>query len=243
MLKAIEIDPKVKEALRIDPAPVVRQKPGKAAADYVSGAVVVDILNKAFDYAWDWEIKKCWIEQSEDFVNRYEKDANGNPTVEPQPPVAHVLGTLYVHMKTDSGEEVIISKSATGAQEISGKVQKQESIYKSADTDALKRAARLLGVCLKLWRKNAEGKDDNVFYEMLVADELWTPEEKEAHKEELEYLHKVQTERGFSDGVMDQAVQAWSQGRIAGMSMLTPDQVTQFTQYIRESVAQSGGAA
>lgn len=98
-------------------------------------------MNKAFDYAWDWEIKKCWIEQSEDFVNRYEKDANGNPTVEPQPPVAHVLGTLYVHMKTDSGEEVIISKSATGAQEISGKVQKQESIYKSADTDALKRAA------------------------------------------------------------------------------------------------------
>lgn len=29
MLKAIEIDPKVKEALRIDPALVVRQKPGK----------------------------------------------------------------------------------------------------------------------------------------------------------------------------------------------------------------------
>lgn len=78
---------------------------------------------------------------------------------------------------------------------------------------------------------------------MLVADELWTSEEKEAHKEELEYLHKVQEERGFSDGVMDQAVQAWSQGRIAGMAMLTPDRMTQFTQYIRESVAQSGGNA
>lgn len=120
MLTRINIAPNIKEVLEEKiPKGVIRTRTlGKESLSYVSGAYIIDQLNKAFDYAWDWKINEHWVQDS---VPKTFKDYNtGKETTKDQPPVSHVIGTLTVYLQTEEGKIISISKMAAGSKSIIG---------------------------------------------------------------------------------------------------------------------------
>jgi hypothetical protein len=153
-----EID-KAKEALeaKLNPSWIKQRQQGGATLSYIGGHTVIRLLNKAFNYQWSFEIVTEEVKQSVpkpayDGWGKNKKaklDAQGNQIFEPQPPVAKVLGRLTVPglgVKEQYGSKVLV-----------GGATEQESAFKSASTDALKKCASLFGIGLELY-----GEDEGI---------------------------------------------------------------------------------
>ena len=151
---------------------IKQRQQGGATLSYIGGHTVIRLLNKAFGYQWSFEIvteevkeslpkpaydgwgknKKAVMEtikvlEGEDWVTKQVQK------MEPQPPVAKVLGRLTVPglgIKEQYGSKVII-----------GGATEQESAFKSASTDALKKCASLFGIGLELYGDD-EGFEEEV---------------------------------------------------------------------------------
>ena len=116
-------------------------KKGKDTLDYVSGDVVIRLLNKAFRNRWSFEIKETRVVQSQDFQK---KDWNtGVVKPIPQGSVVQVLGRLTV-----PGWGI---REQWGAQILVGGSDVQEHAFKSASTDAMKKCASMFGIALDLY--------------------------------------------------------------------------------------------
>lgn len=171
------------------PDSIIKEKNiGKTSLSYISGATVIDLLNRTFNYMWDFYILDQWITEGVDFYNKYDKK------VEKQGPVCHSKIRLVVKMMTEEGQMVELTKEACGSKAIIGKQSEQEHIFKSATTDALKKAASLLGIGHQLYRAT----EDEEFFEMineydpeLAQAEEWTDEALKTHKENLDYITQV----------------------------------------------------
>lgn len=152
---------------------------------YISGATVIDILNTTFGHlGWNFEILKEWKEDSIKFFNKWakEKTATHNGAQgawEDQAPVAWVHGRLTVFMLRDDGTYHKVVKEAFGSKSIIGKQSEQEHIFKSAQTDALKKAASLLGIGAELYR----GEEESMYYDVISKPIVWTKELIETSKD------------------------------------------------------------
>lgn len=142
---------------KLDPKWIKQREQGGTKLSYIGGHIVIQLLNKAFDYKWSYEIVSEEIVPSlpkaaTKWENRKKVpslDKNGQQIWEPQPPVAKVLGRLTVPgygIKEQYGSKVII-----------GGATEQEASFKSASTDALKKCATLFGIGLELY-----GDDEDV---------------------------------------------------------------------------------
>lgn len=200
-MNSITIDKKVEQYLK-EPTPdyIIEKRDGggNKQFDYIPGATVTDMLNRAFGYAWTWEVKKEWIGESEAYFNRYAKNPKdehkGNKgTWEPQEKIAHVLGTITAIMEIN-GNIVKISKDGYGAKVIMGKSMDQQYAFKSAATDALKKAASLFGIGLDLYR-NENGQ---AYFEDINYEDPWTEELKEKYSEELQLINEYQDDNDMS---------------------------------------------
>lgn len=151
---------------------IKQRKQGGATLSYIGGHTVIRLLNKAFGYQWSFEIVTEEVKESlpkaafsgygqnKKAVMETIKVLEGDKWVDkqvqkmdPQPPVAKVLGRLTVPglgIKEQYGSKVII-----------GGATEQESAFKSASTDALKKCASLFGIGLELYGED-EGFDDEV---------------------------------------------------------------------------------
>lgn len=231
MLKKISVSSTIREVLEEEIPKQLIQTRRVANTDlsYVSGNFVIDILNRAFGYAWSWSIDHYWVQQSED--KKYKDRNTGQETVTPQPPVAHVIGTLTVFMKDDNGDIVQISKSGAGSKSIIGGSSEQESVFKSASTDALKKAASLLGVAAQLYRDNREQE----YFEQTIAEMPWEPEEQESLQEQVTWLDNCKKENGFDDTYLDSIVASWSSGKYRSAGSLPPYKFNKFVNYLKEA--------
>lgn len=136
---------------KLNPSWIKQRTVGKATLSYIGGQTVIRLLNKAFNYQWSFEIVQEEIVPSQPKLNKYAKA--GQDPLEPQPPVVKVLGRLTIPgigVKEQYGSKVLI-----------GGASEQESAFKSASTDALKKCASLLGIGLELYGED-EGMDDVV---------------------------------------------------------------------------------
>ena len=227
MLKKIEIDSNFKEFLTAEiPSQLIKQKPGKGDLTYISGCVVIDMLNKLTNYAWDWKIDEHWVEQSEPKFNpKYDKE----PV--PQGPVAHVVGTLTLHLRDDEGKEFTIKKSAAGAKAVIGGQNEQKDIFKAASTDALKKAASLVGIGAQLYRD----EDEQEYFEQLNYEDPWTDEELAAHEEEFAYIKQLMAgDNAYTRDELNEVLAAWSKNVYFDMDDLAPSELTAFVDYLKE---------
>lgn len=222
-MNSITIDKKVEQYLK-EPTPdyIIEKRDGggNKKFDYIPGATVTDMLNRAFGYAWTWEVKKEWITEGESYFNRYSnkpKDEyrGSKGTWEPQEKIAHVLGTITAIMEIN-GTIVKISKDGYGSKVIMGKSNDQQYIFKSAATDALKKAASLFGIGLDLYR-NENGQ---AYFEDINYEDPWTDELKKEYEEELDLIEEYQslnnlTPEQFGDICME----------ILGTYEITPDNI------------------
>lgn len=225
MLKKIAIDEQFKNFLAQDiPGQLIKKKPGQGDMHYISGCTVIDILNQLTNYAWDWKIDEHWIQKSMDKFNpKYDKEPK------PQGPVAHVIGTLTMHFVDDNGAHFTISKTAAGAKPVIGGQNEQKDIFKSAATDALKKAASLIGVGAQLYRD----EDEQEYFESLSYVDPWTDEALATHQHEFDYLKSLMSEEsGYTREDINEILQMWNKD-VEDINDLTPDELTAFVEYIK----------
>lgn len=178
-LKQINISKEIKDNITKPIPPYLiqqREGGGKKMLSYLSGNTIIDMLNKAFGYAWSWKVEKEWIEQSIPAVNKYVngqfcKDST-KWILESQNPVAHVRCSITVFLTANNGTLMPITKEGYGSKSILGKQNDQESIFKAAGTDALKKAASLFGIGLSLYRN----EDEQAYFDIENYENPWTDE-------------------------------------------------------------------
>ena len=121
---------------------LTRKGKGGKVFSYVPHAWVTEKLNEAFGWAWSWDIVEWHILPDTD------------------PTEVFVLGKLTVH--TPHGELV---KSQFGSADVkhdrNGVVLSIGDDLKAASSDALKKAASLLGIALDLYRSDVRPTDDD----------------------------------------------------------------------------------
>ena len=222
MLTKFKLDYDIREVLEETiPKSVIQQREGGGhkVLYYVSGNFVIDQLNRAFNYAWSWSIDKAWVQPSEPKTDRYK-----NNELVPQPPVAHVIGTLTVFLKDASGTIFPISKTGTGSKVILGGAADQDSIFKAAATDALKKAASLLGLGAQLYRD----KNEQEYFKTSLGQDNWNTADFEALSEDLVWLENCMKENDFSDEFMNSYVREWSNNEYNSVQSLPPYSLKKF---------------
>lgn len=223
-MKSIKIDKEIRNKMAQPiPAELIKQREGggKKMLSYLSGSTVVDMLNDSFGYAWNWEVKRSWIENSIPYFNRYSKSrekitVNGvEGAWEEQGPVAHVHGTLTVFLQTDNGI-VELKKDGFGSKSILGKQNDQESIFKAAGTDALKKAASLFGVGLALYRD----EEEQAYFNSISFEDPWTDELKAQYADKLKVIEDYKENNGVSDVELNNYIE-----QVTGYPIVIPDTI------------------
>lgn len=194
---------------------------------YVGGAYIISMLNYIFDYDWDWTNLEEWITSSQDKV--FKNKENGAETITPQPPVCHVKGILSARYYDENGNEKTIRKTGYGSKVLSGGASEQESCYKAASTDAIKKAASMLGLGLELYMSSEEAD----FFNDLTYVNPWTDEIVEKFVAELQYIDEI---KAMKDGesIIAESIYKYSQGLTAEEDFITPENIAEFVQFLQE---------
>lgn len=231
LLKPLNINNDIKIKLK-GPLPgyLTSQRPGAhgASLSYYDAYTIIDVLNSTFNYLWSFEIEKAWVEPS---VNWEKTGYKGEPPQSiPQGPVAHVIGKLIIPMETDKGEIIYITKASNGSKEIVGNQASQADAFKVAQTDAIKKAASLLGIAGELYRK-----DKGIYYfEQIFYEGLWTEEAREMHKDDLNFINQYVASSGLTESQLNDIMINATNGRYSGYIQLCPDNIKIVASYIRE---------
>lgn len=152
---------------------------GRQKLSYVSGDLVIRVLNKAFRNRWSFEVLETRVVPSVDKV--WEDRKTGIETVTPQRPVVQTLGRLTV-----PGWGI---REQWGAQPLSGGQDVQEHAFKASATDALKKCASMFGVTLDLY-----GREGMV--ELVISPEDFLRDDEESfEKLKQSLLKKSQEEK------------------------------------------------
>jgi recombination DNA repair RAD52 pathway protein len=237
MLKKVDFDKSIKEKLA---APIPRElikerNGGRQTLSYISGSTAIDMLNDIFGYAWDWKVEKYWVAPCEPKYNKNDQ-MHEHPIA--QGPVCHVLGTLTIHLQDNKGNDVVISKSGFGSKMVVGGQSDQKDNFKAAGTDALKKAASLVGIAAQLYRD----EDEQNYFDALneEVDDPWADDAVyEAHADERAYLKNLMENQDITTDDLNQAVATWSKDSFDDIQDLAPEEFTAFVNYLKEEEAKS----
>ena len=238
-LKKIETPKEIKQALMTPfPNEVVLTKPG-SKNKYISQETVTDKLNATFGFlGWSWDIQEKWIENSTPKIikTRYNQATGRNDKLpkeewyeEEQKPTAHIIGKLTVNFEREDGSIYSVSKSAPGSQPIVGGQETQENAFKSANSDALKKAATMFGIALELYRK---GKEQD-YFNAINYENPWTNEEKEKHKDNFNYINSFMKKYNVAFEGINQMVGICFNGYFNNLNAITPEYLNQFVNYLK----------
>lgn len=172
---------------------------------YISANTCIDLLNDIFGHNWSMKIIDRWTEPGYNHIIKKRQNFktkvlewpnNVNPPEEliqidgtgaeyieiPQLPTAWCIVELTVPLKDEDGTIHYVTKSAFGSQAINGN-QSVQSIngFKGAQSDALKKAATLLGIALELYRDDNESEVFDEMYDSMTPI-VWTEETIEQNK-------------------------------------------------------------
>lgn len=225
------------------PETLIKERDGGGGKklSYISGSTVIDMLNASFGYMWNWEVIKEWVQDSQPYFNSYSKlpddqkvTVNGKRGAwEDQLPVAHVHGRLHVFFYDENGNERRIMKDGFGSKSVLGKQNDQESIFKAAGTDALKKAASLIGVGAELYRD----EDEQLFFDMLNYEDPWTEEMKAKYEPERAYLVETMEEYGLNVDDMGTYVAEFSEDVLTSLDQIVPDNIQEFVEFLQAKIA------
>ena len=205
---SIDNNTKLKLGKPLDPA-LIKQKPsGQSTVDYIAGSTCVDMLNEIFGHMWSFEITKEWVQEGFDHIQRenrkypfkpddpfVEVDAAGKFKRIPQGPTAWCEVKLTVYVQAPDGSIFPITKMACGSQAITGNQSLQANTgFKGAQTDAMKKAASLLGQ--ELYRDEYEKELFVSKYDEMMPV-VWTEDVIEKHKETWNVILKVAEDYGW----------------------------------------------
>jgi len=217
---------------------------GKKMLNYISGSTVIDLLNVSFDFLWSHEIVKTWVTESLPFLDKWSKNPE-SPLVhntkgeelklESQGPVAHALIKLSIPIFDEKGQLIyVITKYGTGSKSILGKQNDQESVFKAAATDGLKKAASLLGIGTELYRDASEQD----YYDLLNYESPWTEKELLEFKDERKYITTVISEYELSTEQINSMVIGFD-SNLKNMTEIVPSNILDFTSFLKNRIEKS----
>ena len=148
---------------------------------------------------------------------------------EEQNPTAHIIGKLTVNFEREDGSIYSVSKSAPGSQPIVGGQETQENAFKSANSDALKKAATMFGIALELYRKGKEQE----YFNAINYENPWTNEEKEKHKDNFNYINSFMQKYNVAFEGINQMVGICFNGYFNNLNAITPEYLNQFVNYLK----------
>jgi recombination DNA repair RAD52 pathway protein len=222
-----QISNKAKKVItRPIPDQLVKQRTGggNKSLSYLSGQTVIDMLNEAFNYMWNWETEKEWIQNSIDKFNpRYDKEPI------PQNPVAHVKGKLTVFIEQEKGQVFSLSKTGYGSKSIMGSQSDQESIFKAAATDALKKSASLLGIGLELYRD----EEEQAYFLELNFEDPWSEKMLNEFKNERDYIKEFMSSNSLEIKDINKLVSDFSDNNLSEIEDIVPDNIQEFVEYLK----------
>jgi len=196
----------------------------------------------------------------------------GTPVLEPQPPIAHVLGMLIV--------PGVGAVSQWGSKVLLGGADEQESAFKAAATDAFKKCATLLGIGLELYDKDEDDKDEDkaigpvpmpsyappapmpsVPTQPAPAPQATAPQPQPAApasvpaaatpeladwpQDQVERMKDLREKLGIpadNRAALNPLVSAWSGGKLTSYNQITPANIKEFCDYM-ESLLQGAEVA
>lgn len=208
------------------PEQLVKQREGGKGVilSYLSGSTVIDLLNEAFDYMWDWTVQEQFVQKSEDKFNpKWDKEPKA------QGPVAHVRGILTAYIPMENGTMMPISKSGFGSKTVIGGQAEQESIFKAAGTDALKKAASMFGIGLSLWRD----EDEQELFIENNSEETWTEAKSKELANEIKYLKDFMSNNELGTDRMNSIVKEFDES-LEGTQDITPLNIKAFATFLEE---------
>lgn len=240
----------VQKITAIIPDYLIQQRDGGSGKQlsYISGSTVIDILNSAFDYLWDWTVDEQFIQESQKKFNKWSKVPDSEKVMyngqkgawEDQSPVAHVRGTLTVYIpQTHSNGEVTylaIKKTGFGSKVILGGASEQESVFKAAGTDALKKAASLLGIGAQLYRNEEE---TYFFYNELNYEDPWTDEELTKHQADRDYITNLMETYPLDEEQMISVIQQCGYDDCDSLNYIVPSNIEDIVKKIKQLVAEA----
>jgi hypothetical protein len=230
------------------PSELIQERDGGGGKklSYISGSTVTDMLNHAFGYMWNWEVEKEWVQEGKPFFNTYSKlpekitnSAGKQGTWDEQGSVAHVRGRLTVMFENEQGGLVQISKTGYGSKSFIGKQSEQESTFKSAGTDALKKAASLFGIGLELYR----GDDEQAFFDAINYDDPWTEELKAKFASQRAFLKETMESNDIDEDGMGELVTEFSDGALVSIYDIVPENIEPFVAFLEAKIAEAAAQA
>lgn len=229
---------------------IEQRKVSGTTLSYIGGHIVIRLLNQAFNYQWSFEVV------SEEIVPSLQKQAtqwnnqkrqnekvfnqDGSPKMEAQPPVVKVLGRLTV--------PGLGTKEQYGSKVLIGGATEQESAFKSASTDALKKCASLFGIGLDLYGE-AEGFENKVHQEYVNTQYTSAPQTPPVQPPYQEQPANVQQQETPFAGhpasatpPYQTAAQAQTDGNLAAQQTPTNGGGTVLTPNVQTPPAEAGAA-
>ena len=185
---------------RVLPPDLAKPKPGKGNILYLSAQVVYDMLNFAFGNTWS-------VEYSSPI---YEPFTIGNDKNQ----VVTIKATITVRVYDEELQEIVtVKRDGYGSWQLNPRnPSAEEQLTKSAQTDALKRAAYSFGIAGQIRRK----PDETQFFYQLYAEEMgvnWTNENRAAYAKELNIMEHISKQHNISYGVMEALASRFSNGK------------------------------
>lgn len=245
MLKPIslETDVRLKLSQKIDKKLLKERKSAGQKLTYISANTCIDILNNIFGHNWSMRIVDHWMEPGYDQVikeqldfktkmkrwpnginppeDKIQVDGAGNRYVTvPQLPTAWCIVEIEVDLADEQGNMHKIVKQGFGSQAIIGGQSTQaQNGYKGAQSDAIKKAATLLGVALELYRDDSEARAFDEIINELV-DTWGKPGMKEQYKDTWSAYTKVRDAYGWNDEDVSYYVELITGGAISDINDL-----------------------
>lgn len=218
---------------------------GGKKLSYISGSTVTDILNSAFNYDWDWDVEAQWIEESQPKFNKWSKVPedqkvmhNGDKGAwEKQAPVAHVKCVLTVRFTDADGIQRSIRKTGFGSKVMMGGASEQESVFKAAGTDALKKAASLLGIGLQLYRNEEEA----YFFNEINYEDPWTDAMLDKFDGERTYVRNFMKKFELDEDSMIQVLSEYD-ADFADLSWIVPDNIADVVAFLKAKEVEADSA-
>ena len=165
---------------------------------YVSHSIMTEQLNTIFGHAWSWEILDHGIEASRTYGKKKYGTQNDNQSQQPESYYAWVLGRLTIPYIVNN-EVHMISKDAFGGKFLVGAAKVQCQAFKSASSDALKKAASLFGIAKNVYM-------DEESYEGLLSDKINADSWNDTNV--VQYRNEIQTINAIKELVGDKELDA-----------------------------------
>ena len=205
--------------------------------DYLSGSTVIDMLNTTFGhFGWSAEFPETWVRESDPFFNKYSKvkektTHNGQEGAwETQGGVAWAKCRLTITLIDENNKERTIVKEAFGSKSIIGKQSEQEHIFKAAQTDALKKAASLVGIGLQLYRQ----EEERAYYDQISKPIIWTDDKKQ-ESNDWAILEGIVKENGWSIDDVDYYVNELTDGQYTNIYTLPEAWLTALVEHLQSN--------